>query len=153
MSVDPPEVAEVRRLSERLRQWLVQTPVLRCRALERRLGRDLTITGKLEFLQRTGTFKPRGALSVMLGLDRDQRAAGVTAVSAGNHAVAAAFAARAVGTSAKVVMTRNANPARLEACRRYGAEVVLAGNIREAFATVEEIGRTEGRHFVHPFEG
>lgn len=153
MPYDPPDIAEVRRLSQRLRQWLVRTPVLRCPNLEQRLGRELTITGKLEFLQRTGTFKPRGALSVMLGLDRDQLAAGVTAVSAGNHAVATAYAARAVGTSARVVMTRNANPARLEACRRYGAEVVLAENIREAFQKVDEIRTREGRYFVHPFEG
>lgn len=153
MPFDPPDIPDVRRLAGRLRQWLVRTPVLRCRDLEARLGRGLAITGKLEFLQRTGTFKPRGALSVILGLDRDQLAAGVTAVSAGNHAVATAYAARAVGTSAKVVMTRNANPARLDACRGYGAEVVLAGNIREAFEKVDEIRTREGRYFVHPFEG
>lgn len=153
MPFDPPDIAAVRDLSEGLQQWLIRTPVLRCRNLEASLGADLTITGKLEFLQRTGTFKPRGALSVMLGLDRDQLAAGVTAVSAGNHAVATAYAARAMGTSAKVVMTRNANPARLEACRGYGAEVVLADDIREAFRTVDEIREREGRFFVHPFEG
>lgn len=153
MPFDPPDLAAVRHLSERLQQWLVRTPVLRCRNLEQRLGRGAAITGKLEFLQRTGTFKPRGALAVVLGLDRDQLAAGVTAVSAGNHAVATAYAARAVGTSAKVVMTRGANPARLEACRRYGAEVVLADDIRQAFARADEIREREGRFFVHPFEG
>ncbi|HLT90773.1 MAG TPA: threonine/serine dehydratase [Woeseiaceae bacterium] len=148
-----PDIAEVRRLAGRLAPWLLRTPVLRCRNLEARLGRGLSITGKLEFLQRTGTFKPRGALSTMLDLDEQARAAGVTAVSAGNHAVATAFAARALGTSAKVVMTRSANPARIAACRHYGAEVVLADDIREAFATVDALVRTEGRHFVHPFEG
>src|SRR5690606_4987875 len=114
-----PDIAEVRRLAGRLAPWLLRTPVLRCRNLEARLGRGLSITGKLEFLQRTGTFKPRGALSTMLDLDEQARAAGVTAVSAGNHAVATAFAARALGTSAKVVMTRSANPARIAACRHY----------------------------------
>lgn len=153
MPFDPPDIAEVRRLSERLQAWLVRTPVLRCRNMEARLGRGLTISGKLEFLQRTGTFKPRGALATILGLERDQLAAGVTAVSAGNHAIATAYAARALGTSAKVVMIRNANPARLEACRRYGAEVVLAESIREAFEKVDEIRTREGRYFVHPFEG
>src|SRR5690606_40711903 len=91
MPIQPPDIAAVRSLCERLGQWLVRTPVLRCANLERHLGRDLTLTGKLEFLQRTGTFKPRGALSVMLGLGSDALAAGVTAVSAGNHAVATAF--------------------------------------------------------------
>lgn len=153
MPIDPPDIAAVRRLASQLGRWLVRTPVLRCANLEERLGRDFTITAKLEFLQRTGTFKPRGALSVMLGLDADALAAGVTAVSAGNHAVATAFAARALGTTAKVVMTRNANPARLAACRHYGAEIVLVASIRDAFATVDEIVTTEGRHFVHPFEG
>lgn len=153
MSFEPPDIAAVRRLSGRLREWLVRTPVLRCPNLEQRLGRDLAITGKFELFQRTGTFKPRGALSVLLDLEPAALAAGVTAVSAGNHAVATAFAARAMGTSAKVVMTGNANPARIAACRHYGAEVVLAENIKAAFAKVDEIVRTEGRHFVHPFEG
>lgn len=153
MAFEPPKIDDVRRLSGRLQQWLVRTPVMRCRNLEQRLGRDTAITGKLEFLQRTGTFKPRGALSVMLGLDPEQLRAGVTAVSAGNHAVATAYAARAMGATAKVVMTRTANPARIERCRHYGAEVVLADDIREAFAKVDEIRAREGRYFVHPFEG
>lgn len=153
MAFDLPDIADVRRLAERLGAWLVRTPALRCHGLEAAIGGGTGIVGKLEFLQRTGTFKPRGALSVMLDLGPERLAAGVTAVSAGNHAVATAYAARAVGTSAKVVMTRNANPARLAACRHYGAEVVLADDIREAFATVDAIREREGRHFVHPFEG
>ena len=153
MAFEPPNPDDVRRLSGRLRQWLVETPVMRCRNLERALGFEAAITGKLEFLQRTGTFKPRGALSTLLGLDPEPLRAGVTAVSAGNHAVATAYAARATGTHAKVVMTRTANPARIERCRHYGAEVVLADDIREAFAKVDAIREEEGRYFVHPFEG
>jgi threonine dehydratase len=107
----------------------------------------------MEFLQQTGTFKPRGALATMLSLDAEQLAAGVTAVSAGNHAIATAFAARAVGTTAKVVMIMNASPVRIEACRQYGAEVVLADDVHAAFELVEEIRENEGRYFVHPFEG
>jgi threonine dehydratase len=153
MAFESPKIDDVRHLAESLQQWLVRTPVMRCRNLEQRLGRQTTITGKLEFLQRTGTFKPRGALSVMLGLDAEQLRAGVTAVSAGNHAVATAYAARAMGTTAKVVMIRKANPARIEGSRHYGAEVVLADDIHEAFAKVDEIREREGRFFVHPFEG
>ncbi len=153
MAFDYPRIDDVRRLAVTLRQWLVTTPVMRCPNLEQRLGRDTAITAKLEFLQRTGTFKPRGALSTILGLDAGQRRAGVTAVSAGNHAVATAYAARVLGTSAKVVMTRKANPARLAASRHYGAEVVLADDIHEAFAKVDDIRAREGRYFVHPFEG
>ena len=89
----------------------------------------------------------------MLGLDAQQKEAGVTAVSAGNHAIATAFAARAVRTSAKVVMIMNANPLRVERCRDYGAEVVLADDVHDAFGLAEEIQMREGRFFVHPFEG
>jgi threonine dehydratase len=144
---------DVRRLQARLQEWLITTPVLRCRNLERRLGRATRISAKLEFLQRTGTFKPRGALSVMLTLDDAARRAGVVAVSAGNHAVATAFAARALGSTAKVVMTRSANPARIARSREYGAEVLLADDIHGAFAKADEIRAAEGRYFVHPFEG
>src|SRR3546814_3518106 len=69
---------------------------------------------KLELFQLTGTFKARGALLNALSLSADQHRRGVTAVSAGNHAVAVAFAAAAVGTSAKVVMLSSANPLRVD---------------------------------------
>ncbi|MGI9206185.1 MAG: threonine/serine dehydratase [Woeseiaceae bacterium] len=148
-----PTIEEVRELQGRLRQWLLETPVMRCRNLEQALDTDAEIWGKLEFLQQTGTFKPRGALSVALSLTADQRAAGITAVSAGNHAIAASFAARAIGTSAKVVMIGTASPARIAAAKEYGAEVVLCDTVHEAFAMAEEISRAEGRFLIHPFEG
>ena len=153
MNAIAPPIDEVRKLQLRLREWLQLTPVMRCRTLEESLGGDIEIHAKMEFLQQTGTFKPRGALSTMLGLDAQQLQAGVTAVSAGNHAIATAFAARAVGTTAKVVMIMNASPVRIEACRHYGAEVILADDVHAAFALVEEIREKEGRYFVHPFEG
>ncbi len=153
MLAETPKIDAVRVLHERLQEWLIRTPVLRCRSLENYVGEVVEIHAKLEFLQRTGTFKPRGALSVMLGLDSQQKEAGVTAVSAGNHAIATAFAARAVGTSAKVVMIMNANPLRVERCRDFGAEVVLADDVHSAFDVAEEIQNKEGRFFVHPFEG
>ncbi len=108
---------------------------------------------KLELFQFAGTFKPRGALLNMLVLDDDQLGRGVTAVSAGNHAIAVAYAARELGTTAKVVMIESANPARVEACRAFGAEVVKAPDVHSAFDIVQAIERDEGRAFVHPFEG
>ena len=153
MTVTAPPIDEVRKLRERLLEWLQLTPVLRCRTLEQRCGGGIEIHAKLEFLQQTGTFKPRGALATMLGLDAQQLQAGVTAVSAGNHAIATAFAARAIGTTAKVVMIMNASPVRIDACRQYGAEVMLADDVHAAFDLVEEIRETEGRYFVHPFDG
>jgi threonine dehydratase len=148
-----PTVDELRQLQERLGGWLELTPVVRCRSLENRRGDEMEIHAKMEFLQLTGTFKPRGALATMLSLDREQLNAGVTAVSAGNHAIATAFAARAVGTTAKVVMMAHASPVRIDACRQYGAEIILAPDVHAAFKLVEEIRESEGRFFVHPFEG
>ena len=118
-----------------------------------RLGADTELILKLELFQRSGTFKARGALMNVLALSPDQLHRGVTAVSAGNHAAAVAFAARTLGTSAKVVMPKTANPARVELCRRLGALVVLAEDVHEAFSLVNQIELTEGRAFVHPFDG
>ena len=108
---------------------------------------------KFELLQNAGTFKARGAFSNLLALDAAGRAAGVTCVSAGNHAVAVAYAAHRLGISAKVVMIRTANLARVALCQRYGAEVVMADDGASAFAAVRAIEAAEGRFFVHPFNG
>ena len=153
MKTSAPSIAAIAALREQLGEQILRTPLLRCKALEDLIGHDGTIQAKLEFLQHTGTFKARGALAVVNSLDLEQRAAGVTAVSAGNHAVATAFAASAVGTSAKIVMISTANPARIDACRRYGAELVFTDDIHQAFALAEDIRHKEDRYFVHPFEG
>lgn len=108
---------------------------------------------KLECFQHTGTFKARGALSVARGLDPDQIARGITAASAGNHAIAAAWAAARVGASAKVVIQSNANPFRVAMARAEGAEVIMKAPGAETFAEAERLVRDEGRHFIHPFEG
>lgn len=121
--------------------------------IERRLPAHTQAILKLELFQRTGTFKIRGALLNMMALDDGSRARGVTAVSAGNHAVAVACAASRLGVSAKVVMIGTADPARIAAARSFGAEVIMAPDGKSAFALVEEIAREEGRSFIHPFEG
>lgn len=108
---------------------------------------------KLELWQRTGTFKARGALNAVLSLPRERLQAGLVAVSAGNHAIATAYAARVAGAHARVVMLRHSNPARLEACRALGAQVELADDVHQAFDRAGAIARDEGRSFVHPFEG
>ncbi|MFL5407704.1 MAG: threonine/serine dehydratase, partial [Myxococcales bacterium] len=150
-----PTIAEIRRAREELADLVVETPVWRWRsdALERILGRGTEVLLKLELFQHSGSFKPRGALCVMRSLSREQLARGVTAVSAGNHAMAVGYAARALGTTAKVVMPKNANPARVQGSRDYGAEVDLVEDVHRAFDRVREIEEKEGRAFVHPFEG
>jgi len=153
MTVKGSDIKEIRALREQLTEETVLTPVLRCAALETVIGGATEVHAKLEFLQRTGTFKARGALATLHGLSDEQLRAGVTAVSAGNHAIATAYAARTVGTTAKVVMISSANPARVASCRAFGAEVVFAKDVHEAFDVAERIQNEEGRFFVHPFEG
>lgn len=151
--INGPTVSEIKHLRQTLGEQVARTPMLRCAGLEDALGGDTRVFGKLEFLQRTGTFKARGALATLFSLNEEQRVAGVTAVSAGNHAVATAFAAQAVGASAKIVMLSSANLSRIEAARSYGAELIMVDDVHEAFQVAERIQHAEGRLFVHPFEG
>jgi threonine dehydratase len=154
-----PTVDEIRTLREQIDPYVVETPVWRwsspelTRALDDKPGQETDVFLKLELFQRTGTFKPRGALSNMMDLDRDALARGVTAVSAGNHAIAVSYAASILGASAKVVMMESASPVRVQLCRSYGADVELMPDVHQAFARVEQIEEEEGRRFIHPFEG
>lgn len=117
------------------------------------LGEGTRVSAKLELLQRTGSFKARGALVNMLRLNDAQKRAGITAVSAGNHAIAAAWAAQIVGVPAKIMMINTANPRRVELANSFGAEIVMAGSAHEAFAMADDLVANEGRTLVHPFEG
>jgi len=148
-----PEIAEIEALRNSLGDGVLRTPLMRCPALEEVVGAGTRVFAKLEFLQRTGTFKARGALAVLKSLGKAQLAHGVTAVSAGNHAVATAYAAGVMGASAKIVMLSTANVARVEACRAYGADLVMVDDIHDAFRVAASIQEEEGRFFVHPFEG
>lgn len=148
-------LAQIRDTSRLIGPYIVPTPVHSWRGLEiaRLLEPGTEAVVKLELLQHTGTFKVRGALSQMLRLSAEDLRSGVTAVSAGNHAIAVAYVASILGVSAKVVMMRTANPARLAAARSHGAEILLAVDGEAAFAMAEELVAREGRVFVHPFEG
>jgi threonine dehydratase len=151
----PPDLPAIRATRARLGDLVVTTPVREWEepALAREVGPGTRVFLKEELFQRTGTFKPRGALTVMLNLARDALARGVTAVSAGNHAIAVAYAAQVLGTTAKVAMPRTASPYRVDKCRELGAEVELVADVHVAFTRVKQIEAEEGRTFVHPFEG
>lgn len=153
IDIPTPEAIRVNR--DRLNPFIVTTPVRRVtdERVLRLLAPDTDLWLKEELFQETGSFKPRGALTVMLGLSQDALARGVTAVSAGNHAIAVAYSARRLGSTAKVVMPRTASPYRIGLCRELGGVVELASDVHEAFARVREIERTEQRTFVHPYEG
>lgn len=155
MAHEEPSPAAIRAARAQLGDAVLQTPVWTWRddTVAGLLGSDAALHLKLEAWQHTGSFKPRGALLSAWALDDDARTRGLTAVSAGNHAAAVAFAARAVGSHAKVVMPRSANPARIAKCERLGADVVLVDTVHDGFARVEALQAEEGRSFVHPFEG
>lgn len=150
-----PTIEAIRANRARLGDLVITTPVrlLSDDALEAAVGASTRVWLKEELFQRTGSFKPRGALSVMLDLNAEALRRGVTGVSAGNHAISLGYSARRLGTTAKVVMPKNANPFRVQVCRELGAEIELVENVHEAFARVKEIEANEGRTFVHPFEG
>ncbi len=152
-STTPISITQIEDTASALAPYIRETPVWAWHdeGVARRAGAEPVL--KLELWQHAGSFKARGALSVMQGLDREALARGVTAVSAGNHAIAVSWAARVLGTSAKVVMPKTADPFRVERCRGLGAQPVLVADVHRAFAEAERIEREEGRSFVHPFEG
>ena len=150
-----PTLEEIRATRARIDPYISRTPVWhwQSKAMDEALGADTEVWLKLELFQRTGTFKPRGAVNDILQLDSAARERGLTAVSAGNHAIAVAYAAQIFNISAKVVMPASAPKFRVDKARSYGAEVVLVTDVYEGFAEVERIQQEEGRSFVHPFEG
>jgi len=154
-SITPPTLDAIQQARRSLLNLVRETPSWQWigHRISEMVPKDTTLWMKLELFQHAGSFKARGVMLAMLALDEEARKRGVTAVSAGNHAMAVAYAARAMGSHAKVVMPTNANPARVAASRALGAEVEQLEDIREAFERVEEIERTEGRKFLHPFEG
>ena len=154
-AIDVPTIDAIRSNRRRLGELVVTTPIrlLVDDALAAAVGAGTQVWLKEELFQRTGSFKPRGALSVMLDLDPEALERGVTGVSAGNHAISLGYSARRLGTTATVVMPRSANPFRVQVCREFGATIELVDNVHDAFDRVKEIELSEGRTFVHPYEG
>ncbi len=146
---------DIRAARQLLGDRVVTTPVQEWQShtIDEGLGPGARVFMKLELLQRTGSFKARGALLNLLRLTAEQRKRGVTAISAGNHAVAVAYAAQVLGVHAKVVMIKTANPFRVDLCRSHGAEIEFAPDAHIGFQRVAEIEKNESRALIHPFEG
>jgi threonine dehydratase len=146
-----PGPAEIARARERLDGIARVTPVYGSETLSRLAGRPVHL--KAENLQRTGSFKIRGAVNKLATLGEAERAAGVVAASAGNHAQAVAWAAREVGIRATIFVPQDAPMAKVEATKSYGAEVVMGGEaLEEAIAAAQEHVAATGATFVHPYE-
>ncbi|HEY3578416.1 MAG TPA: threonine ammonia-lyase [Gaiellaceae bacterium] len=145
-----PGLPEIERARERLHGVARVTPVFPSETLSRIAER--TVILKAENLQRTGSFKIRGAYVKLSSLESERLAAGVVAASAGNHGQAVAWAARELGAPARIFMPQDSPMAKVDATRNYGAEVDLTGvgfeeSLEAAFAYAEQ----EGAEFIHPY--
>ena len=136
---------------ERLATIAVKTKLIHSSVYSQETGNDVYI--KPENLQRTGSFKLRGAYNKISKLTEAEKACGVIAASAGNHAQGVALAAQRLGIKAVIVMPRHTPLIKVEATRQYGAEVVLAGEVYdEAYEKACELQEKYGYVFVHPFD-
>ncbi|HWF36393.1 MAG TPA: threonine ammonia-lyase [Solirubrobacteraceae bacterium] len=152
MEADPssPSLAAIRRAASQGAGVIRETPVLSSRTLGERCG--ATIALKAENLQRTGSFKLRGALAKIAALG-DGCATGVVTGSAGNHAQAVAYAARARGIPCEVYMPETAPSAKTEAAAQLGARVSFVGDsVEECLAAARDRAAESGLAFVHPFD-
>lgn len=145
----PIGIDDVREAARRIAGLVHHTPLFGSRSLSQRTGTDLRL--KAENLQRTGSFKPRGAFNAILQLPAEARARGVVTFSAGNHGQALAFAAGQMGVRCTVYMAQNAVPAKVEAIRGYGAEIRFGADINDAFHAMEAFRQETGAVFVSPF--
>jgi threonine dehydratase len=146
-----PELSDFEAARKRLDGVARVTPVYRSDTLSQTCGVEVHL--KAENLQRTGSFKVRGAYNRISQLSGDQRAAGVVAASAGNHGQAVAWAAREMGAKARIFMPQDAAMAKVDATRHYGADVELTGGaIEECLDAAQAFVGETGATFVHPFE-
>jgi threonine dehydratase len=147
----PIDIGHVREAAERLSGRIVRTPLLESAMLDAIAGCRVLV--KAEPLQRTGSFKIRGALNKILSIPRERRAKGVVAFSSGNHGQGVAAAARMTGCPAVIVMPKDAPSIKIESCRWWGAEVVLFDRViedREAIG--RRIENERGMTLVPPFD-
>jgi threonine dehydratase len=151
MTISPPNYADIEAAAARIATWAVRTPLLESHELGSRLGARVFL--KLETLQRTGSFKFRGALNTVLQIPLGRRKNGVVAFSSGNHAQGVAAAASLFGIPATIVMPRDAPQPKIAGTRRLGAEVVFYDRYsedREAIA--RELVERTGATLIEPFD-
>jgi threonine dehydratase len=146
-----PTLADVQEARRRLAGIAEETPIYLSETFSRRAGRQVLL--KAENLQRTGSFKVRGAVNKLSTLTPDERAAGVVAASAGNHGQAVAWAARELDMAATIYVPEGAPMAKVEACRNYGATTVMSGlYFEDALTAAEQHVDETGGTFIHPYE-
>ncbi|HYT45922.1 MAG TPA: threonine/serine dehydratase, partial [Methylomirabilota bacterium] len=134
-----------------LNEVVRKTPLQKSDTFSKLTGTNIFL--KLESLQKTGSFKVRGAFFKLDMLSKEERKFGVIAASAGNHAQGVAYAALKKNISCTIVMPRNASPAKVAATKSYGAKVTLRGfDYEESWLAAQEIAKEEGRTVIHAFD-
>jgi threonine dehydratase len=150
MTTSPPDIADVRRAADRLSGLIVRTPLLESQALNERLGGRILF--KPETLQRTGSFKFRGAYNKLSSLPDADRGRGVVAFSSGNHAQGVAAAAAMFGVRAVIAMPTDAPRTKMDNVRRLGGEIITFDRFRDDRVTVVRTWVEEGMALVPPFD-
>ncbi|WP_375381467.1 threonine ammonia-lyase [uncultured Sphingomonas sp.] len=147
----PVTINDVRAAHGRIRESIVRTPTLVSRTLSQMTGAEVYL--KFENLQFTAAYKERGALNTLLQLSPEQRAQGVIAASAGNHAQGLAYHAHRLGVPATIIMPTNTPIVKVTQTEGHGATVVLEGDTFDAAYTHARILEAErGYTFIHPFD-
>ena len=135
----------------KLSPYVLRTPLLKAWPLISEIF-DTNIYFKMEFLQHSGTFKARGAVNNILNLSELSRSKGITAVSAGNHAIATSYVANKFKLKNKIYIYNSANKYRVNKCKEMNANIFFT-NPHSAFKDVEKTSKEEGYYFIHPFDG
>ncbi|HTK72096.1 MAG TPA: threonine ammonia-lyase, partial [Croceibacterium sp.] len=149
--MQPPTIEDIRAAAWRIQGSVIRTPMLVSRTLSEILGAEVWL--KFENLQFTAAYKERGALNKLLQLSREERARGVIAASAGNHAQAVAYHAKRLGIPATIVMPETTPTVKVTQTAGHGATVVLYGKIvDDAFAKARELALENGYVFIHAFD-
>ena len=145
----PLTITEIEEAKKRIAPYIVETPLIRLQNLDSYLG--CKVYAKLESLQKTGSFKLRGAVNKLLTLSREQLDRGIVAASSGNHGNALSYAAGLLGVKCTIVMPRTAPQNKIDAIGKLGAEVVLC-ETSERFKIAGEICRERGCTMAPPFD-
>lgn len=140
-------IREARRL---IMPYVHRTPMFSSRYLSAQTGTEVFL--KAELFQKTGSFKPRGAVNKLMHLSAEEKARGIVTVSAGNHAQAVAYASAIEKIACTVVMPSSAPQSKLDATRGYGATVILHEDMRTIFERVDQVRREHNATLLHPFD-
>ena len=143
-----PSIDNFNTVLERISPYINKTPIISSSSLNDMF--DLDIFFKLELMQKTGSFKARGAINKVLQLSDEERSRGVVAISAGNHAQATSWACSQFGINSKIVMPHTASQSKIDATKSYGGEVILTKD--KMMDTCQKLIDEENLSFVHPFD-